>query len=251
MGIYIWFLIFCLGARSSPILLWVVFWKAFLLDWLFRVSSFWTVWVRVGPCIVWFILLLGLCFGLGLLQVWWSLKSTTSLNSALFFRCWPPHLTFSYQFSSFFSVLMIVHWFCFFFFSGRSQLSKRRPFFPQKRPFHGRHPVVFFGPRGLLSFFLCCYALVHAIALWQLLCLFVCSGVHQSNLCGLLIVFSLNDIESMFFHFTSLHVVINFLLFSVFRYHWSFIITNLIPQEFIIAIDVVALRHKFLRKFMM
>ena len=28
-------------------------------------------------------------------------------------------------------------------------------------------------------------------------------------------------------------------------YHWNFLITNLIPQEFIFVIDVIALRHKF------
>ena len=34
-------------------------------------------------------------------------------------------------------------------------------------------------------------------------------------------------------------------------YHWNFLITNLIPQEFIFVIDVIALRHKFPWKFMM
>ena len=33
-------------------------------------------------------------------------------------------------------------------------------------------------------------------------------------------------------------------------YHWNFLITNLIPQNFFV-IDVIALRHKFLRKYMM
>ena len=53
------------------------------------------------------------------------------------------------------------------------------------------------------------YALVHAIVLWQLLCPFLCSGVHQSCFCALLIVFlqCLLPIKS-----GSLH----FLLFSVF-----------------------------------
>ena len=31
----------------------------------------------------------------------------------------------------------------------------------------------------------------------------------------------------------------------------EFLIANLIPQEFIFVIDVIALRHKFPRKFMM
>ena len=34
-------------------------------------------------------------------------------------------------------------------------------------------------------------------------------------------------------------------------YHWKFIITNLIPQESIFVTDAIALRQKFLRKFMM
>ena len=33
-------------------------------------------------------------------------------------------------------------------------------------------------------------------------------------------------------------------------YHWNFLITNLIPQEFIFEIDVIALRHQFLRRIM-
>ena len=35
------------------------------------------------------------------------------------------------------------------------------------------------------------------------------------------------------------------------KYHWNFLITNLIPREFIFVIDVIALRHKFPWKFMM
>ena len=82
--------------------------KVFFLDLLFHASSFWSVWVWVGPCIVWF-LLVGLCFGLGLLQVRWSLKSTTSLKSALYWGgtfeislSTTPRLTFPHQISLFF-----------------------------------------------------------------------------------------------------------------------------------------------------
>ena len=115
MGIYILCLTFCLGVTMVCALLRFSFElfsdMFFFLDWLFHVSSFWTVWVRVGPCIVWFLLLLGL------LQVWRSLKSTISPNSGLFWGgtfkiSLAPHLTFSYQ-----CYLFLPFWWSFFSFT--------------------------------------------------------------------------------------------------------------------------------------
>ena len=67
-----------LGATELFSVLYVLF-----LDWLFHVCSLGLPEFRSAlHCLVYFYL--GLCFGLGLLQVPWNMKSTASFNSALF-----------------------------------------------------------------------------------------------------------------------------------------------------------------------
>ena len=113
---------------------------------------------------------------LGLLQVRWSLKSTTSLNFALFWGgtlrfLLPPHLTFPHRFCLFSLFwLMIVLLFCFTWVIQVVQKGLLRP-----ENSHYMDILWFLGASGFV-FFSWCYALVHAIVLRLVFCVLLCRG---------------------------------------------------------------------------
>ena len=188
MRIYIPYLTFCVLVcvllRFSCALLSQ---KLFFLDWLFHVSSFWTIWFQVGSGIVWF-LLMGLCFGLGTVAggVWRApLHLTLPYFEVALLRISPnlcSSILFAHQF-------IFLFWWLFLgfvtLFLGGICCPKGH-FSARKRPFYG-HRVVSSVLWVCFLFFLCCYALVPANVLWQV---FSCAlVVHQSYFCGVLIVF--------------------------------------------------------------
>ena len=160
------YLTFHLGVRSSlsdyP---WsfffedVFFWIGCFMLLRFGLSEF-----RSAPALL--DVFVGLCFGSGLLQVRLSLKSTTSLNWGGTFEIsvtMSPYLTFPHRF-----YLFSLFWWLFigFVFPWVVLAVQEGPF-PEDNCLSWTY-CGFFGPRICCCFFLCCYALVHAIVLRQL-----------------------------------------------------------------------------------
>ena len=155
--------------------------------------------------------LLGLCFGLGLLQVWWNLKSTTSLLSALFWGgtlrfllAATPYLTFFINvicFFRFWSKVFLPHFFWVVQAVQKAFCSQKTAFMDSLRFLRASGFVVFSSRVAMFWFMLLfcgrCYVFSCALVVHQLiyvvcwsffpLMFFIISGGHQVSLFSFLI----------------------------------------------------------------